>query len=179
MLLLLRSVALGIARRMHVFSGGGVNRDRLFPNPAAVHPEAVKKNTRGREKTFLRELFEGPNANGDSIPRPVLWRAKAMQCEGVGEDWVSILQQKVSAEVSDAEMDQAATLYPINTPQTKEEFYYRRIFEDTYAGMAHVINPWEGGCRAGGAAWESDSYTREGLANTDLLTHAFQKKSTA
>jgi hypothetical protein len=42
--------------------------------------------------------------------------------------------------------------------------------------MAHVVNPWEGGCRAAGAAWESDSYTREGLANTNVLTHAFQKE---
>jgi hypothetical protein len=61
----------------------------------------------------------------------------------------------------------------------QEEFYYRRIFEDHFVGMAHVINPWEGGCRAAGAEWESESYTREGLANTNLLTHSFQKKATA
>merc|ERR1712174_118316 len=112
------------------------------PKRKMVDPEAVRNNTRGREKTMLRELFEEPNANGHSIPKPVLWRAKAMQCEGVGEDWVSILQQKVTAEVSDAEMDQAGILFPLNTPQTKEEFYYRKIFEDHYGGMAHVVNPW-------------------------------------
>jgi len=148
------------------------------PKVKIVDPEAVATNSEGREKTFLRKLFEQPNANGHSIPAPVLWRAKAMQCEGVGEDWVSMLQLKVAEEVTDAEMDNAATLYPLNTPHTKEELYYRRIFEDTYAGMAHVVNPWEGGCRAAGASWESTAYTREGLGNTDLLTHAFQNKST-
>ena len=53
------------------------------PERKVVDPEAVKTNARGREKTLLRELFEGPNDNGHSIPRPVLWRAKAMQCEGM------------------------------------------------------------------------------------------------
>lgn len=147
------------------------------PALKVVDRDAVATNSEGREKTFLRKLFDGPNANGHSIPNPVLWRAKAMQCEGVGEDWVSMLQQRVAAQVTDAEMDNAAKLYPINTPHTKEELYYRRIFEEHYAGMAHVVNPWEGGCRAAGASWESDSYTREGLANTNVLTHAFQKKS--
>ena len=148
-------------------------------NPALkiVDREAVANNTEGREKTFLRNLFKGPNGNGSSIPPPVLWRAKAMQCEGVGEDWVSQLQRQVADQVSDAEMANAATRYPLNTPHTKEELYYRRLFEDCFAGMEHVVNPWEGGCRAAGATWESDSYTREGLANTNVLTHAFQKKS--
>jgi asparagine synthase (glutamine-hydrolysing) len=150
-------------------------------NPAVkiVDRDAVSRNANGREKSFLRNLFQGPNSNGSSIPHPVLWRAKAMQCEGVGEDWVSQLQRRVAAEVSDAEMASAGEIYPLNTPQTKEELYYRRLFDDCFAGMAHVVNPWEGGCRAAGAAWTSQSYTREGLANTSLLTHAFQKKSTA
>jgi asparagine synthase (glutamine-hydrolysing) len=69
-----------------------------------LDPEAVKTNSRGREKTMLRELFEEPNDYGDIIPNPVSWRAKAMQCEGVGEDWVSILQAKVSSLVTDEKM---------------------------------------------------------------------------
>lgn len=148
-------------------------------NPAlkVVDRDAVAKNAPGREKTYLRQLFEEPNRNGHSIPHAVLWRAKAMQCEGVGEDWVSQLQQRVSALVTDAEMDAAPTTYPLNTPHTKEELYYRRVFEESFPQMAHVVNPWEGGCRAAGASWESAAYTREGLANTDMLTHAFQQKA--
>jgi asparagine synthase (glutamine-hydrolysing) len=84
-----------------------------------VNREAVANNAPGREKTFLRQLFEGPNGNGNSIPRAVLWRAKAMQCEGVGEDWVSMLQKEVAVQVTDAEMAVAQQLYPLNTPHTK------------------------------------------------------------
>jgi hypothetical protein len=40
-----------------------------------------------------------------------------MQCEGVGEDWVSQLQRQVAAEVSDAELANAAIKYPLNTPR--------------------------------------------------------------
>jgi asparagine synthase (glutamine-hydrolysing) len=49
------------------------------PAKKIVDREAVATNSEGREKTFLRKLFEGPNANGHVIPTPVLWRAKAMQ----------------------------------------------------------------------------------------------------
>jgi len=145
------------------------------PERKMVDPIAVANNTRGREKSMLRELFEEPNANGDSIPKPVLWRAKAMQCEGVGEDWVSILQRRVSSLVSDAEMDEAHLTYPINTPQTKEELYYRRIYDENFNGLEHVVKLWEGGGRAMGAEWKSDMYTREGLKNVGLLTHSLQQ----
>lgn len=145
------------------------------PARKMVDPEAVRNNTRGREKSMLREMYEQPNANGDSIPSPVLWRAKAMQCEGVGENWVSILQRRVSSLVSDAEMDEAHILYPLNTPQTKEELYYRRIYDEKFHGLEHVVKLWEGGGRAMGAEWESDMYTREGLQNVGILSHSLQQ----
>jgi len=145
------------------------------PKRKMVDPVAVKNNARGREKTMLRELFEGPNENGDSIPTPVLWRAKAMQCEGVGEDWVSILQRRVSSLVSDAEMDEAHITFPLNTPQTKEELYYRRIYDENFHGLEHVVKLWDGGGRAMGAEWKSDMYTREGLKDTNILSHSLQQ----
>lgn len=29
--------------------------------------------------------------------------------------------------------------------------------------MDKFVHVWEGGCRAGGAAWKNEAYTREGL----------------
>jgi hypothetical protein len=98
-----------------------------------------------------------------------------MQCEGVGEDWVSILQRKISSLVSDAEMAEAHINYPINTPHTKEELYYRRIYDDNFHGMEHVVKLWEGGGRAMGAEWKSDMYTREGLKDVNVLSHSLQQ----
>jgi len=145
------------------------------PARKIVDKDAVRENRKGREKTMLREMYAGPNMDGDSIPETVLWRAKAMQCEGVGEDWVSILQRKIAGEVSDAEMDAARENFPVNTPQTKEELYYRKIYDDHFGGMEHVVKLWEGGGRAMGAEWENDTYTREGLKDTNLLSHGMQQ----
>ena len=116
------------------------------------------------EKHFLREAFS------DLVPDSVLWRAKAMQCEGVGANWVETLQALCEARVSDAEYKEARARYAGNNPpQSKEEALYRNLFEKHYSGMDAFIHVWEGGCRAGGAAWKSASYTRHGLANTDTL----------
>ena len=44
-------------------------------------------------KAYMREVFGGAlGAAQVAVPHDVLWRAKAMQCEGVGEGWVELLQ---------------------------------------------------------------------------------------
>ena len=115
------------------------------------------------EKAALRELFDG------EIPAPVLWRTKAMQCEGVGTTWVAELQALCNGAVSDEEFATAADRFKINTPQSKEEYYYRSLFEEHYAGMDRFVHVWEGGCRAAGAPWKNEAYTRFGLKDTAQL----------
>ena len=115
------------------------------------------------EKHALRALFDG------EIPDPVLWRTKAMQCEGVGLNWVEDLQKFCEEQISDEDFAKAESTYPINPPHSKEEMYYRRIFEKHYKGMDKFVHVWEGGCRAGGAAWENDQYTRAGVKNVKQL----------
>jgi len=113
------------------------------------------------EKNSLRALFDG------EIPSSVLWRTKAMQCEGIGMDWVSKLQKMCNEAVSDDDFANASQRYPINTPHTKEEYYYRSIFDEHFKGMDRFVHVWPGGCRAAGASWRSGKYTREGL--TDVV----------
>ena len=45
-------------------------------------------NDRPAEKHILREAFQG------TMPDEVLWRTKAMQCEGIGMTWVAELQNR-------------------------------------------------------------------------------------
>jgi len=129
-----------------------------------MDPE-LKTITKDRpaEKHALRAAFEG------TMPSEVLWRTKAMQCEGIGMTWVAELQSRCNKQVSDEEFADRANAYPINTPHTKEELYYRRIFEKYYKGMDKFVHVWEGGCRAGGAAWQNEAYTREGLKDVKQL----------
>lgn len=129
-----------------------------------------------REKAYLRKMFDRPH-HGIEIPKPVLWRMKAMQCEGIGEDWVSILQRKISEKVSDAALAEAHKRWEFETPQTKEEYFYRELFDSYFPNCEKVPTMWQDGCRAGGAEWKSTAYTREGLQDVSRLTHTLQKKS--
>jgi len=115
------------------------------------------------EKAMLRQLFSG------EVPDEVLWRTKAMQCEGVGKDWVKQLQKMCEDAVTDEEFAAAAERFPKNTPQSKEEYLYRKIFDKHFPQLDASVQVWAGGCRAGGAAWRSSAYTRAGLADTSQL----------
>ena len=128
-----------------------------------------------REKAFLRNMF-----TESAIPPEVLWRQKAMQCEGVGEGWVDALQRHCESRVTDAAFAGAKDRFPLNTPQTKEEYVYRDIFDSHYGGLEQFVWVWPGGCRSDGAAWDtSASYTRTGLVDTTRLTHGLQRKAAA
>lgn len=120
---------------------------------------------RPAEKHILRAAFQG------TMPDEVLWRTKAMQCEGIGMTWVAELQNRCNKMISDEEFEQRGLKYPINTPHTKEEMVYRNIFEKHFAGMDKFVHVWDGGCRAGGAPWKNQAYTREGLKDVKQLAN--------
>jgi len=139
----------------------------------SLHPKhkLIGKAKHQREKAYLRNMFKG------EMPEEILWRQKAMQCEGVGEGWVAKLQQYCESRVSDENMSRAAARFPNNTPESKEEYYYRDIFESYFPGLDKFTNVWDGGCRAGGAAWKSEKYTRAGLTDVSGLSHDLQENS--
>ena len=74
------------------------------------------------EKWILREAFQ------DMLPPEIGWRQKEQFSDGVGYSWIDTLKEMTAREVSDAQFAQAARRFPVNTPATKEEYYYRSIF---------------------------------------------------
>lgn len=78
------------------------------------------------EKYILRKAFD--NVKDPYLPEEVLWRQKEQFSDGVGYSWIDSLIAHCESQVSDGEMETAAILFPINTPTTKEAFYYRKIF---------------------------------------------------
>lgn len=121
------------------------------------------------EKQMLRDLFSSAEYG---LPNALLYRTKAMQCEGVGSNWVEVIQAHCEAQVSDEEFEAAQS--KTNPPATKEECYYRRIFDAHYPRMDHFVHVWEGGCRSGGAAWQSKRDTRAGLNDPNSVNHELQ-----
>ncbi len=90
------------------------------------------------EKQILRETF------GDLLPESVAWRQKEQFSDGVGYGWIDALRDHADEHVSDAEFSAAAERFPHNTPDTKEAFYYRTLFE------AHFPLPSAAECVPGG-----------------------------
>ena len=82
------------------------------------------------EKSVLREAFEG------YLPEEILWRQKEQFSDGVGYGWIDGLKAHAEAHVGDAEFAAAGERFPVNTPLTKEAYFYRRLFDGIFPGEA-------------------------------------------
>ena len=101
--------------------------DKEFMDVAMrLNPEEKLINGERMEKWILRKAFE------DYLPASVAWRQKEQFSDGVGYSWIDSLKELVEQEVSDKQMTNANFKFPINTPQSKEEYYYRRIFAEHF-----------------------------------------------
>lgn len=101
--------------------------DKEFMEVAmGLNPE-IKMCGNGKiEKNVLREAFEG------YLPDEVLWRQKEQFSDGVGYSWIDSLKVLVEQQVTDEQMKQKACRFPIQPPSTKEEYFYRSLFEQHF-----------------------------------------------
>ncbi|MFA3790819.1 asparagine synthase B [Aliiglaciecola sp. SL4] len=77
------------------------------------------------EKWILRKAFD----NNEYLPAEVLWRQKEQFGDGVGYSWIDSIKDYVDNEVTDQQLATAEFRFPHNTPDTKEGYFYRTIFE--------------------------------------------------
>jgi len=87
------------------------------------------------EKHILRKAFE------DYLPASVAWRQKEQFSDGVGYNWIDTLREVADKKVSDRQMEHAAERFPVNPPMSKEEYWYRTMFEEHFssASAAHTV----------------------------------------
>jgi asparagine synthase (glutamine-hydrolysing) len=62
----------------------------------------------------------------------VAWRQKEQFSDGVGYSWIDSLKALAIKEVSDEQLKNAKYRFPINPPPTKEEYFYRSIFNEHF-----------------------------------------------
>ncbi|CAN1354617.1 Asparagine synthetase [glutamine-hydrolyzing] 1 [Linum perenne] len=104
--------------------------DKEFVDVAMdIDPEwKMIKPDEGRiEKWVLRKAFD--DEDRPYLPKHILYRQKEQFSDGVGYSWIDGLKDHASQHVTDKMMQNAAHIYPHNTPPTKEAYYYRMIFE--------------------------------------------------
>ena len=99
-----------------------------------INPKDKMINKERMEKWVVRKAFE------DYLPESVAWRQKEQFSDGVGYSWIDTLKEVVEASVSDEEIENAHFRFPLQTPQNKEEFYYRSIFEEHFPSDAAALS---------------------------------------
>jgi asparagine synthase (glutamine-hydrolysing) len=82
------------------------------------------------EKHVLRDAFEG------YLPEEVLWRQKEQFSDGVGYSWIDSIKAHAEKEISDQMMESRHFRFPYNTPETKEAYFFRSIFEEHFPQSA-------------------------------------------
>jgi asparagine synthase (glutamine-hydrolysing) len=101
--------------------------DKEFMDVAMRLNPADKMAGNGKiEKWILRKAFE------DYLPESIAWRQKEQFSDGVGYNWIDTLKALTAASISDEQMKNAKYRFPINTPMSKEEYYYRTIFSEHF-----------------------------------------------
>jgi asparagine synthase (glutamine-hydrolysing) len=101
--------------------------DKHFMDVAMrLNPQAKMCGGGKMEKHILREAFTG------LLPDEILWRQKEQFSDGVGYSWIDSLKAFAEKEVTDQQMATAAFRFPVNTPDTKEGYLYRTIFEEHF-----------------------------------------------
>ena len=91
-----------------------------------LDPAAKMVGADGLEKRILRDAFT------DHLPEVVLKRQKEQFSDGVGYSWIDSLKTHAAGRVSDLDMENARFRFPYNTPDSKEGYLYRSIFEEHF-----------------------------------------------
>lgn len=94
------------------------------------------------EKFVLRNAFDTPE--DPYLPAEVLWRQKEQFSDGVGYSWIDDLRSFADSSISEEEFLDRAHLFPHNTPETKEAFLYRKIYDQYFyhPSCAKIVKRW-------------------------------------
>ena len=108
--------------------------DKEFMDVAMrINPQDKMINGERMEKWVVRKAFE------DMLPESVAWRQKEQFSDGVGYSWIDTLKVVVNEEVTDEQLANAKFRFPLQTPTSKEEFFYRSIFEEHFPSDAAAL----------------------------------------
>jgi asparagine synthase (glutamine-hydrolysing) len=93
---------------------------------------AQKTDADGRpvmEKYILRKAFDCAPEGKPYLPDTILWRQKEQFSDGVGYSWIDGMKDHAAQVVSDEDFAKRAERWPTSTPDTKEAYWIRDIFE--------------------------------------------------
>jgi asparagine synthase (glutamine-hydrolysing) len=97
------------------------------------------------EKFILRDAFNTNENDECIIPLEVLWRKKEAFSDGVSSierSWHHIIKEYMDKQMTDEYFNVNRVKYVHNTPETKEQLYYREIFCKYYGDNNSNVIPY-------------------------------------
>jgi len=91
------------------------------------------------EKYLIRNAFSKLSL----LPDEILWRKKEAFSDGVSsqkKNWLDKIKKMVKYYITDIEMENVENDIKHCTPRTKEEYYYRKVFDSFYKNAEGFIN---------------------------------------
>jgi asparagine synthase (glutamine-hydrolysing) len=104
-------------------------------------PRELRLASRGMEKQLFRDAFKDENV----LPLEVLYRKKEAFSDGTStneKSWYQIIQEHVDKLISDEEFEMNKDRYKFNRPDSKEKYYYRKVFERYYGEKSKGVIPY-------------------------------------
>jgi len=98
-------------------------------------PASILRPVGKQEKHFLRSAF----ASTGLLPPEILWRKKEAFSDGVSGEipWYCECQLRAEKLVPNWKEDSKHILYMV--PQTAEAYYYRKVFNEKYGHVSHLV----------------------------------------
>ena len=115
--------------------------DRGFVQFYLSLPPALRFHKRNNqcEKYLLRKAFSDTGL----LPNEVLWRTKEAFSDGVSslkKSWYSIIDEKIIEQYGDTyDSIPPGVDWMHNVPVTREQIFYRHLFDRHYSGCSHTI----------------------------------------
>ncbi|KZT26309.1 glutamine-hydrolyzing asparagine synthase [Neolentinus lepideus HHB14362 ss-1] len=105
-------------------------KEKMFSKGSA---QEVDEDGKPRmEKYILRKAFDCAPDGKPYLPHSILWRQKEQFSDGVGYSWIDGIKDHAAAVVSDKAFAKRAERWPRDTPDTKEAYYIREIFDGLF-----------------------------------------------
>ncbi|GBE82012.1 glutamine-hydrolyzing asparagine synthase [Sparassis latifolia] len=105
-------------------------KEKMFSKGSA---QEVDKDGRPKmEKYILRKAFDCAPDGKPYLPSSILWRQKEQFSDGVGYSWIDGIKDHATTIVSDEDFEKRAERWPENTPDTKEGYFIREIFDGLF-----------------------------------------------
>ena len=88
------------------------------------------------EKYIIRKAFDLSPDGKPYLPSSILWRQKEQFSDGVGYSWIDGMKDHAAQVVSDEAFAARAERWPRDTPDTKEAYYIREVFDSLFPSEA-------------------------------------------